>query len=349
VIPRVVTSLDYSPTGDASGYWSHTDDPSKPMWITAGTGTNIGAGDYLYGEAGDDVIHGMSGDDAIFGNAGNDHLIGGAGHDWISGGAGDDGILGDDGRIYTTRNGLTEPLYGLTSPNLQQTLTTPGNLQSAVVYVTGELNHAVVFPRPTIDGQTVDTFRVGGNDIIYGGLGNDFIHGGEGEDAISGAEALPFYHQPNPWIPLALVFAPHDSQYGVLQWQGHRERFLYYDEYDPLRKVMVRVYFDGATPATILVKHPSEGGTFYDFLLNFDATVDDGKDVIFGDGGNDWLVGGTNADRMYGGWGDDLLNADDNHDSTAGTTTRGRTTSPTPPRNRRATPTSRTAAPAATS
>ena len=64
-----------------------------------------------------------------------------------------------------------------------------------------------------------------------------------------------------------------------------------------------------------------------DFLLNFvsatsfDATtpqpvVDDGQDVLFGDGGNDWLVGGTNMDVMFGGYGNDVLNADDNLDST---------------------------------
>jgi hypothetical protein len=38
--------------------------------------------------------------------------------------------------------------------------------------------------------------------------------------------------------------------------------------------------------------------------------------VLFGDVGNDWLVGGTNEDHLYGGYGNDLLNADDNLDST---------------------------------
>ena len=32
---------------------------------------------------------------------------------------------------------------------------------------------------------------------------------------------------------------------------------------------------------------------------------------IFGDLGNDWLVGGTGKDTLWGGWGNDLLNADD--------------------------------------
>ncbi|MEE4145468.1 MAG: hypothetical protein V2I26_11755, partial [Halieaceae bacterium] len=68
------------------------------------------------------------------------------------------------------------------------------------------------------------------------------------------------------------------------------------------------------------------------FLLNFDAgegpvdvhsqgttfdpTATDGDDRIFGDLGNDWLVGGTGKDHVYGGAGDDLLNVDDDHDST---------------------------------
>ena len=42
---------------------------------------------------------------------------------------------------------------------------------------------------------------------------------------------------------------------------------------------------------------------------------------IFGDLGNDWLVGGTGKDTLWGGWGNDLLNADDDL-STAATTQR---------------------------
>ena len=47
---------------------------------------------------------------------------------------------------------------------------------------------------------------------------------------------------------------------------------------------------------------------------------DDGADVLFGDAGNDWLVGGTNTDFLFGGFGNDLLQADDNLDSTNVTT-----------------------------
>ena len=43
--------------------------------------------------------------------------------------------------------------------------------------------------------------------------------------------------------------------------------------------------------------------------------IDDGKDRLFGDLGNDWLVGGTQNDRLFGGMGDDVHNLDDNHDT----------------------------------
>ena len=37
----------------------------------------------------------------------------------------------------------------------------------------------------------------------------------------------------------------------------------------------------------------------------------DGDDVIFGDLGHDWMVGGTGRDTVWAGWGDDLVNLDD--------------------------------------
>jgi Ca2+-binding RTX toxin-like protein len=39
---------------------------------------------------------------------------------------------------------------------------------------------------------------------------------------------------------------------------------------------------------------------------------------IFGDLGNDWLVGGTGKDHLYGGYGYDLLNVDDDHETNSG-------------------------------
>src|SRR5207247_863872 len=80
----------------------------------------------------------------------------------------------------------------------------------------------------------------------------------------------------------------------------------------------------------------SKTGSGFNWILNFDETEGptdtywiqgqtkyrgvptDGDDHIFADLGNDWAVGGTGRDVMYGGWGDDLLNADDNLNSGSG-------------------------------
>ena len=86
-----------------------------PRAAPTGTASHIdnGAGDEIHGESGDDFIYGMTGNDVLFGEGEDDDLIGGWGHDWISGGTGQDGVLGDDGRIFTSRNGTEEPLYGI--------------------------------------------------------------------------------------------------------------------------------------------------------------------------------------------------------------------------------------------
>jgi hypothetical protein len=274
----------------------------------AGTNTNIGGGDFIHGEAGDDIVHGMTGNDALFGDGQDDDLYGEEGYDWISGGAGDDGILGDDGLLFTSRNGTAEPLYGIAATT-QAIISTPGDLQMATINVTGELAKAA----------DLEPFWIGHNDVIYGGLGNDFIHAGMGDDAVSGAEALAFYYVDDP---LALLSVWYDVVGDVLQhdYRTGSGEFAYYDEYDPWRRIQLR---DVPVTGEFLL----DGASRVEFLLNFEArldpadagpVIDDGKDSIFGDGGSDWLVGGTNHDRLFGGWGDDLLQADDDLDSTVG-------------------------------
>ncbi|WP_283806368.1 LEPR-XLL domain-containing protein [Bradyrhizobium sp. cf659] len=277
IIPRAAQLLDYTPGGVSF-------DPAAA--------TDIGAADEIHGESGDDFIYGMTGSDVLFGEGQDDDLIGGWGFDWISGGTGDDGVIGDDGRILTSRNGLTEALAGVTVATTESVISTPGNVQVATINVTGQLLKAVdltPFAKSLMD-PLFDPLQA--DDVIYGGWGNDFLHGGWGDDAMSGAEALAnFYSQPvNPG--------------NVLNYDSATGEFALYDEYHPMS------YIDG-------------------FLLNFSATegpqlagkgtvsttddfFTDGDDRIFGDHGNDWLVGGTGRDTTYGGWGDDLINADDN-------------------------------------
>src|SRR4029077_361252 len=120
----------------------------------------------------------------------------------------------------TSRNGSSEPLYGIaaipstsaTTSTLNQLITTPGNVQQAVINVAGALNYApVLYPynwdpstyvspgvsngNPTYstnckENKTCPTYiTVYGHNIIYSGWGNGVTHAGPGNSAISGAEA----------------------------------------------------------------------------------------------------------------------------------------------------------------
>jgi Ca2+-binding RTX toxin-like protein len=271
---------------------------------TLGGGTqDIGTGDELHGEGGDDILHGMTGNDVLFGEGQDDDLYGGSGHDRLYGGTGVDGALGDDGLIYTSRNGTAEPLYGIITANHEGKISIPGPVIGAIVYPDGQINKSVEL-------LAYDQGATGnGNDVIYGGLGHDYLHGGEGDDAISGAEAQAGYYHSQAHVGTITGIVdgqsysyqtdtpiPFTTTPGV---DPDRGQFDAYNADDPRTKIA-------------------------GFLLNFDAVdaqgnkISDGSDRIFGDLGSDWLVGGTENDRLFGGWGNDLMNADDNLETNNG-------------------------------
>jgi len=128
------------------------------------------------GESGDDFIYGQKGDDVLFGEGQDDDIIGGYGNDWISGGTGQDGVIGDDGRIYTSRNGIAEPLYGIgdLSGELDKYIYTPGKIQQSTINVTGELKKTVNLTPFKLGPDDIDYAKKyhdpeSADDIIYGG------------------------------------------------------------------------------------------------------------------------------------------------------------------------------------
>lgn len=210
---RAITFADYG------YYYVDHDTNADTREVLQFLSTARGAGDLIYGESGDDVIHGMTGDDTIFGNSEHDDIYGEIGADFLLGGTGIDGILGDDGLILTSRNDINdEVLNGIAGLNEEQVfnkkndevdihainavISTPGNIQVAMINIANELVKAVelfAFRTDDIDIDGLSPTNEFGeamrfNDIIFGGLQNDFIHGGDGDDALSGAEALPTYY-----------------------------------------------------------------------------------------------------------------------------------------------------------
>jgi Ca2+-binding RTX toxin-like protein len=261
---------------------------------TPGTGSaaDLGGDDVVHGEAGDDFIHGQLGNDVLFGDGQDDDIIAGAGSDRVYGGTGEDGILGDDGLILTSRNGLTEPLNGIASVNAQANVTLSDARVGFWSFITGRLNKQV----------DLTPFASGGNDLMYGGLGDDFMHGGAGDDAMSGAEAQSQWYNDKPAASFFAGLSAVTDAANPLGYNSSTTKFA---------------AFNATTTISPMQR-------IADFFLNFDATdgsggkINDGKDRLFGDVGNDWLVGGTQNDRMFGGAGDDVMNADDNLDTNGG-------------------------------
>src|SRR6185369_5679438 len=153
----------------------------------------------------------------------------------------------------------------------QQTMSTPGQIQYAVINVTGDLKKTIELVPFSFDhtwNATDDEFPDSADntpfadDIIFGGLGSDFLHGGSGDDAISGAEALDHAWAPvydasgNPvgvidlgyaavGVPAVqnpgdvLAFNDQDLDGRHLNNRFRAGEFSLYDEYDPLRKIQL--------------------------------------------------------------------------------------------------------------
>src|SRR5260370_23401890 len=99
-------------------------------------------------------MYGGPGKEMLLGGGQNDTMIGGYGNDWLSGGTGDDGMLGDDGRLFSSRDGLAagEPLYGIAPiATPSQLIATSGNLQQALINVNGELLYTAVLVPDNLD------------------------------------------------------------------------------------------------------------------------------------------------------------------------------------------------------
>jgi Ca2+-binding RTX toxin-like protein len=311
IVVRAVTLLDYSPGGP--DYHGFTPTAANPC------GQDRGGHDEIHGGSGDDTVYGGCGNDRLFGDADDDDLIGGWGHDWISGGTGTDGLLGDDGRIFTSRNGTAEPLYGIAATT-QQYISTPGKVQQATINPTDMLTKSVdltpfnVAPRVGNQAPNPHYVALYADDVLYGGLGDDFLHGGAGNDAMSGAEAPLEGYSANlvNGLLTQIIRTDWTRPYnpGDLLRYGDGTRgseFALYDEYNPLGRISIN-----GKP----------------FFLDFNSTEGpfapnstkrtDGNDVLFGDLGHDWLVGGTGRDTLYGGFGNDLLDADDDHSTNGG-------------------------------
>jgi len=299
IIPRAVEYLDYSVGGPDLNAYATIEDQ--------------GGADEIHGESGDDVIYGLTGSDVIFGDGQDDDIIGGWGHDWISAGTGSDGVIGDDGRIITSRNSTLhgEALYGISAlAEVNQILQAEYYIAlRTLINVDKQLMKTVnLTPFSSNPADDNDSYLDAqqANDIIYGGWGDDFLHGAYGDDAISGAEALSLANDPRDSHLNQISFdtpfnAGNSLAYNPTAGDGDPLQ-PFFNPDDPRSQFNVggMNFFLNFNPNEGLIDSRSESGY-----------TTDGDDRIFGDLGNEVIISGTGRDQVYGGYGDDYINADD--------------------------------------
>ena len=186
-----------------------------------------------------------------------------------------------------------------------------------------------------------------GHNVIYGGWGGGVIHGGPGQSALSGAEApengyannynlngdplnvapyaaTPFetdwYHPFNPGNPMG--FVPLSA---IVHGNANRATLMgkasYFNPEFPRLKVMLNpdgsacVWTTGSAPISclnfFLNFYEKDGGLPLDTKwypgTGHPQIPVTGDKAIFGDLGNDYIVGGMGRVRVFGGWGNDTI------------------------------------------
>jgi len=252
-------------------------------------------GDWLTGNAGDDIL---------IAGADNDVLAGGAGADLLVAGAGDDNILGDADytAVYIMPGGT--PRYSVgnidwysVSPDTFNWTITPGPDTTEFAPVVGETDPAgggadVIYAGAGDDhawaGEGDDTvYGEGGNDTLSGEAGNDVLLGGAGADTIWG-----------------------DSS--KIDESLHGDDFLDGgDGNDELYGMGGNDTLYGGAGDDKLYGDQSDQVTAGNNYLN----GEDGNDTLWGGKGDDILLGGAGNDKLLGGDGADTLDGGDGADT----------------------------------
>ncbi len=337
--------------------------------LSGGNGNDI-----LRGGTADDVLEGGLGNDQLFGNDGDDTLMEDRGNDQLNGGGGVDTLVSNfffsNGTISKTVTLSNSSLVFTDTTGLTETNTHSG-LNAIDLTVGGTAGHTVNASATsipvTLTGGSGPDLLIGGSnaDVIFGGAGEDELEGrggadqlfgGDGNDELYGFTQSDATDGANDTLrgeggdDLLLALDPGDDNdegagtggilvlgtagddvivvrrqvttdgpFAVVTINGVTTSTLYRNG----ETIEVRagagndlVIMDESTAITWSGKLFGEGGD--DVLMG--ASRPDymdggtGNDALFGNGGDDQLFGGAGKDSLYGGAGADILDGGDGND-----------------------------------
>lgn len=245
-----------------------------------------GAGnDTLRGSTFDDYLDGGADDDKLYGGAGQDVLLGGSGHDLLDGGESKDQLYGGDGvDIYIAQN---------------HDVIVDSDGRGSIFLQTGKgLVYAEHFVQDKFDDPNM-WFSVDSHGLRDGKLvaqrddaGNLTVFLGNFDDSVLIEDFFATATQvDNTYRGLGLTLAQDDGSSHALPTDFHA------DNQDPARYSTIYVN-DAAKSYTV------NGGVLDDLIMVNNAQF---VQVLAGIG-NDRVFGSLNADRIYGGDGNDVLN-----------------------------------------
>ncbi len=250
----------------------------------------LGGNDIICGGPGLDVIHGNDGEDALFGETGPDILYGGSGRDTLVGGPGD-----DSGSDNNTQKGLDggqgdDWLYGGAGddrmeggPGNDTLFGGQGDDKIYGDYLEGTEEKDC--PTDVIGNAPPEPCR----DWIYGGFGNDSLFGGPDNDSIDG-DIIPI-----EWINKDAANQYYPDEWFALKQQG--------SPIPPFGNDLIH-----GNQGNDWLRDPGSDG------LPNNIWGQEGDDIIIGGEDIDYVYGGLGNDEAWGRGGNDQMHGDENGD-----------------------------------
>jgi len=288
-----------------------------------------GGNDTLNGGVGNDYLDGGVGNDTINGDAGNDTLQGRTGDDLMTGGAGDDNYYIDSlGDVVTENSGEGTDTVRVSVSGYSLA----GNVENGIVQSgAGGL---------LLQGNSLDNQLTGssGDDTLYGNLGHDTLKGGAGNDTLGagtgsmmyGGSGDDTYEIYNTNAGAIIEIAGEGTDTVVISSVVGDISYVL-----PANVENGDAEGDDAEASDSLTGNELNNSLFVSSwnvatlhggggndLLSFSAEIgqlygESGDDTLMGGFGDDLLVGGTGADTMTGGSGKDRFIYSDASDSTS--------------------------------
>ncbi|PZM83981.1 MAG: hypothetical protein DKM50_00760, partial [Candidatus Margulisiibacteriota bacterium] len=297
------------------------------------------AGLEKYALGGNDILNGNEGHDILLGGAGSDRIYGGNGFkDQRLVGNDSDFIAGDNGRISNVYSLTPLRLKKIETTDTVEATggddTIEGNEDDDVIlggvgndtilgndgndYILGDCGIAD-FYQYDYDLKTIDIFfskelALGGSDTIDGNYGNDKIIGGAGRDRLRGSEGDDLVTGDNGEVYFIDGVAVQLRTTDVVETTGNTDNIEGNEGSDILLGGIEADEIRGGAGDDIilgdngLISYMMDGNIFtLDFIqteiLNEGTSPSalGGADIIFGNEGNDILIGGVAGDRLYSG------------------------------------------------